>query len=297
MPYADPTPAAPEPVAGPCVSPRARAGSHPTTAPARAALYTADGSTLMTCARHAESAGLRVVTMIDEEQPGVGLAGAELDALVDRLGDGEFEVIVADAGDGRVVTIAAAPIDAALTDGAGAENAGVAVTTSDEEAAPIPAIGASSRCAIYVRCASRSQATPYPLADQWDACEAYAAKQGWETVAVYKDNATGGKKWSRASLNSMMSEAARGAFDVVLVRDLDRLCRDASQLHRLLVELKALGVAVHTVNGGERAAWEASVWRFMVMRSIKEATAMKSLGSDHKLRPSRAPTTNKQVEL
>ena len=77
------------------------------TAPARAALYMAGGSTLTTCARHAERAGLRVVTMIDEDRPGVGLAGARLNGLVDRLGDGEFEVIVADAGAGRVVTIAA----------------------------------------------------------------------------------------------------------------------------------------------------------------------------------------------
>lgn len=195
------------------------------TAPARAALYTAEGSTLIACARHAERAGLRVVTMVDEDQPGVGLAGAGLDALVDRLGDGEFEVIVADAGDGRVVTIAGVPAE-------------VTPTVTDV------------RCVIYVRCATPSQATPYPLADQWDACETYAVQQGWDTISVYKDNAVSELKGSRHSLDAQMREAERGAFDNVLVEDVSRLSRDALQVHRLLAELKALGVAVHTLHDG-----------------------------------------------
>lgn len=76
------------------------------SAGARAALYTTQGSTLMHCARYAELGGLRVVTMIDEEQVDIGFAGIRLKGLVDRLSQGEFEVIVADAGSGRVVTIA-----------------------------------------------------------------------------------------------------------------------------------------------------------------------------------------------
>lgn len=191
------------------------------TAPARAALYTAEGSALIACARHAERAGLRVVTMVDEDQPGVGLAGAGLDALVDRLGEGEFEVIVADAGDGRVVTIA-----------------GIA--------AEVPEV----RCAIYVCCATASKTMPDPLANQWDACEAYAAKRGWETVTVYKDYAISGMTGSRPSLDAMMQEAERGAFDVVLVEDLARLSRDVSRVHQLREELKALDIAVHTVDSG-----------------------------------------------
>ncbi len=244
-------------------------------APERAAVYSIRGSALTACARLAESYGLRVVTMVDEDLPAqaLPLAGDRLSRLIDRLGNGEFEIIVADAGSGRVVTIAAAP---------------------DEVAAPVPRV----RCAIYVRCASPSQATPYPLADQWDACEAYAAKQGWETVAVYKDNAGSGRKWSRASFDAMMAQAERGAFDVVLVKDLDRLSRDAAHLHLLLADLKALGVAVHTVYGGEVSeALEASLRRPMVMRSIKETTAKKRLGCDRKLRSSRAETTTQQVVL
>lgn len=217
------------------------------TAPARAALYTAEGSPLLACARHAERAGLRVVTMIDEDHPGVGLGGAGLDALVDRLGDGEFEVIVADAGDGRVVTIAGVPAEK----------------------------GTDVRCAIYVRCASASQATPYPLADQWDACEAYAAERGWETVTVYKDNAVSGMTGSRPSLDAMMREVGRGAFDVVLVEDVSRLSRDALQVYRLLAELKTLGVAVHSVVGGVLTDLEVAI-RSVVTESLRKERSLRA---------------------
>lgn len=79
---------------------------------ARVALYAAGGSTLVNCARYAERSGLRVVTMIEKPEVSSGLGGARLDALVGRLDHGEFEVIVADAGDGRVVTIAGVSLDA-----------------------------------------------------------------------------------------------------------------------------------------------------------------------------------------
>lgn len=224
--------------------------SAPIKAPARAALYTPEGSTLVTCAHHAERIGLRVVTMIEEGRPVVGLAGTRLNGLVGRLGHGEFEVIVADAGDGRLVTIAAVPEDEA---------------EAEDEAV---------RCAIYVRCATSSQATPYPLADQCGACEAYADQQGWETVAVYKDNAVSGMTWSRPSLDAMIEEAERGTFDVVLVEDLDRLSRDVSHVHRLLDELEALGVAVHTVVGGTITDLEVAI-RSTMKESSGEAAAAK----------------------
>lgn len=86
----------------------------------RAALYlcSADDSrkhspTLIDCARQAREQGLRVVTVVAEEElasgpeprtPGLG--GNRLRDLVQRLGDGQFEVIVAHTGD-AMITIGA----------------------------------------------------------------------------------------------------------------------------------------------------------------------------------------------
>ncbi|MNU80286.1 hypothetical protein D3C71_699140 [compost metagenome] len=116
----------------------------------------------------------------------------------------------------------------------------------DGDAQPQPNL---VRCAIYVRCASSSQHTPYPLADQWGACETYAARQGWQTVVVYKDPAISGLKTSRFSLDALMAQARQGAFEMVLVENVARLSRHALHLQSLLMELKRLGVGVHTVAG------------------------------------------------
>ena len=225
------------------------------TAPPRAALYTAEGSTLIACARHAERAGFRVVTMVDEDQPNVGLAGAGLDALVDRLGKGEFEVIVADVGDGRVVTIA-----------------GVSPEAAAEVPSEVMAKGSNVRCAIYVRCATVSQAMPYPLADQWNVCEAYAVQQGWETIAVYKDNTASGLKGSRPGLDAMMAQAGRGTFDVVLLQDVSRLSRDVAHLHALIQEMESLGVTIHTVAGGPISQMEMA-FRSIIFESMSALAA------------------------
>lgn len=85
----------------------------------RAALYLpfADegGKQLPALARQARQEGLRVVTVVAEEErasarelQGSGLGGRRLRALVGRLGDGQFDVIVAHIGD-AMITIGSPP--------------------------------------------------------------------------------------------------------------------------------------------------------------------------------------------
>lgn len=226
----------------------------PMNLPQRAALYAPQASddALAACSRYADHAGLRVVTIVDEDVPGpTPLAGQRLDRLLDRLAAGEFEVVVAHAGEGRLVTLAA---------------------RTDEGAKPQPD---PVRCAVYVRCASSSQATPYPLADQLDACEAHAARQGWETIAVYKDHAVSGLKTSRPSLDALMAQARQGAFEVLLVESLDRLSRDAPHLHTLLTELERLGVAVYTLVGGAVIDLDMAI-RSVVTKSLRKERSLRA---------------------
>lgn len=90
----------------------------------RAALYlcSVDDSrkhppALIDCARQARKQGLRVVTVVAEEElasgpepqtPGLG--GNRLRDLVERLGDGQFEVIVAHTGDAMITIGAPTPV-------------------------------------------------------------------------------------------------------------------------------------------------------------------------------------------
>lgn len=225
--------------------------------PDRAALYApqASAETLAACARHADQIGLRVVTIVDEDAPGATpLAGQGLNRLIGRLAAGEFEVVVADAGEGRFVTIAAAPPH----------------DVPDDEGGVAPAGGAAARvvplrCAIYMRCATAEAL--HPLAAQTEACRAYAAKHGWKTVAVYSDVAVSGLKASCAGLDQAMAQACQGAFDVLLIESLDRLGRDAVHVRRLAEELDCLGVALHTAVAGSLRLFETAVRRVTVKSS------------------------------
>lgn len=90
----------------------------------RAALYLSsidDGQkqspALLDCARQARKQGLRVVTVVAEEdrasfgeQPRTGVGGERLRALVGRLGDGQFDVIVAHTGDAVITIGASTPV-------------------------------------------------------------------------------------------------------------------------------------------------------------------------------------------
>jgi hypothetical protein len=89
----------------------------------RAALYLSsvdDGRkhspALIDCARQAREQGLRVVTVVAEGRAsalrlrGAGLGGKRLQALVERLGDGQFDVIVAPTGDAMITIGAAMPV-------------------------------------------------------------------------------------------------------------------------------------------------------------------------------------------
>lgn len=193
----------------------------------RAALYAPDASAddLAACARYAHSIGLRIVTIIDEELAGeTPLGGKGLNQLTERLAAGEFELIVAHTGNGRLVTLQAAVGEIA-----------------DH---PVPL-----RCAIYTRCANVSPATPLPMADQRDACEIYAARQGWNAIATYTDRGMGGRRVSRDGLDAMMAQARQGGFDLLVIKDLDRLSRDPLHLQFLLTELNSAGVLVHTMTG------------------------------------------------
>jgi hypothetical protein len=221
------------------------------TAATRAALITAEEgppAALIASARHAERVGWRVVTMVDEEPArpeadcGAGLGGPRLRALVARLGQGEFEVIVADAGLGRLVTITAFRESLAGDPRAG----------ENREAAPASVVPSSgARCAIYTRCAFNTTTDPDPLAAQFRTCEAYAADQGWVAAGDYRDVGVSGMSVARDGLRKMMAEAELGAFSVVLVGHLDRLSRNAPDSHGLLNALKALGVTVFIASSGD----------------------------------------------
>ena len=73
------------------------------------------------------------------------------------------------------------------------------------------------------------------------------ARRGWTIARVYSDRMSGAKE-NRPGLKSLMDDARRGQFDVVLVWRFDRFARSIEQLVTALAEFRALGIDF--VSGG-----------------------------------------------
>jgi DNA invertase Pin-like site-specific DNA recombinase len=68
-----------------------------------------------------------------------------------------------------------------------------------------------------------------------------AQQRGWSLAQVYSDRMSGAKE-NRPGLNSLMNDARRGQFDVVLVWRFDRFARSIEQLVRALAEFRGLRI-------------------------------------------------------
>jgi DNA invertase Pin-like site-specific DNA recombinase len=94
---------------------------------------------------------------------------------------------------------------------------------------------------------SSSGNEPSSLDGQEAACRRYLAthQPQWRVVAVYRDVApTGGWRAIRPSLRHLLDAAASGAFDLLLVHQLDRLSR---RMEQVVTELDAASVGLRTV--------------------------------------------------
>ena len=67
------------------------------------------------------------------------------------------------------------------------------------------------------------------------------AQRGWSLYRVYSDRLSGAKE-ARLGLNALMTDARRGAFDVVVVWRFDRFARSVKQLVPALEEFHALEI-------------------------------------------------------
>jgi site-specific DNA recombinase len=107
------------------------------------------------------------------------------------------------------------------------------------------------RAAIYVRLSKEDRAGARSgiescLVQQKNAERAIEA-QGWHLAAdrvFVDDDVSGAEILRRPQLQAILLAAQRRAFDVLVLRDLDRLARDAARQAALLVQLKDAGVEV-----------------------------------------------------
>ena len=84
------------------------------------------------------------------------------------------------------------------------------------------------------------------LAGQIEMCRSYAAARGYEVVAELPEDDKGasGAAFELPQLNRVRDMAARGEFDILIVRELDRLSRSLPKQLIVEEELKRAGVCI-----------------------------------------------------
>ena len=151
----------------------------------------------------------------------------------------------------------------------------------------------AKRAALYVRVSTDRQTT----ANQTAALAKVAKARGWQIVATFNDAGVSGAKGrkDRPGLDSMLKEAQRGAFDVIMAWSIDRVGRSLIDLLGTIQHLEACKVDLYldqqaidttTPSGklmfqvtGAFAEFERSMIRERVHAGLKRAVAAgKTLG-------------------
>ncbi|SHE60102.1 site-specific DNA recombinase [Desulforamulus putei DSM 12395] len=99
------------------------------------------------------------------------------------------------------------------------------------------------RAAVYIRVSTDDQVKHgYSLAEQREACCSRARILGAQEVTVFSDEGISGSTLERPGLNEMREAAREGRFQLLVVRDPDRLSRKLA--HQLLItdELEKCGI-------------------------------------------------------
>lgn len=96
----------------------------------------------------------------------------------------------------------------------------------------------SSKAAIYVRVSTADQHVESQLYDLRE----LATKRGFEVVKEYQDCRVSGRKARRPGLDSLIADAQRKKFSVVLVAAFDRVARSVKHFLQVMDEFDSLGI-------------------------------------------------------
>ena len=109
-----------------------------------------------------------------------------------------------------------------------------------------------TKVALYARYSSDNQSVA-SIEDQLRICREQAAREKWKVVGTYHDAAiSGASVILRPGIQSLLQDAQRGRFEIVLAEALDRVSRDQADVATLFKHLRfAGGVQIVTLSEGE----------------------------------------------
>jgi DNA invertase Pin-like site-specific DNA recombinase len=104
--------------------------------------------------------------------------------------------------------------------------------------------------AIYARYSSDLQREA-SIDDQVRICRERLTREGWRLHQVYSDREISGSNLLRAGVQTLMADAGRGYFSVIVAESLDRISRDQEDIAALYKRLSFAGVKIVTLSEGE----------------------------------------------
>ena len=108
-----------------------------------------------------------------------------------------------------------------------------------------------TRVALYARYSADNQSVT-SIEDQFRICREHAAREKWAVVDSYQDAAlSGASVILRPGVQTLLQDAQRGTFDIVLAEALDRVSRDQADVATLFKHLRFAGVQIVTLAEGE----------------------------------------------
>ena len=104
-------------------------------------------------------------------------------------------------------------------------------------------MSSTKRAGMYVRVSTDAQT----LENQIRELRRVAERRGWDVVEVYRDAGISGAKGrnGRPGLDTMLKDASRRKFDIVMAWAIDRLGRSLSDLLDTIQHLEACGVDLY----------------------------------------------------
>jgi len=107
------------------------------------------------------------------------------------------------------------------------------------------------RVALYARYSTDNQSVA-SIEDQFRICREHAGREQWQVIGTYHDAAiSGASVILRPGVQSLLQDAQRGKFDIVLAEALDRVSRDQADVATLFKHLRFAGVQIVTLAEGE----------------------------------------------
>ena len=141
----------------------------------------------------------------------------------------------------------------------------------------------SDMAALYARYSSDLQSAA-SIDDQLRMYQERAAKEGWQVVERYFDQAISGASLIRPGIQKLLQDAAAGKFDIIVTESLDRLARDQEDIVHIYKRMLFQGVGIVTLFEGEGSR---EPWGRSTSRNVPSCRSLPDPGG-----PKRAPTVD-----